>query len=111
MAIPTLITGDDIIVPVPLTKNDATFVISGSATVKARLVSIDHKSAYSAEVTQSSATSGANWGASLVVVKFAPGDTADVTFQGLALLEVQVDDAGVKTTWFGQVVLVKGNIG
>lgn len=109
MTTPTIVTGDDFIVPVQLYKNDLTFAIGGAAVVKARLVSQNHETPLTDEETQSSATSGATWGTSLVVVTLASGLTAGVVPQGDALLEIQVNDSG-KLTWFIPVIIVKGHV-
>lgn len=109
MSIPTLVTGDDVTLPVTLKKNGATFVISTTAVVKARLVSMDHARALSDEVSQSHAVAGADWANSLVIVAL-PGDiTGAISGHGNALLEIQVDYSG-KTTWFIPVSIVQGHI-
>jgi len=109
MATPLIVTGDDISVAVTLKKNDLTFDIPLLSTVTARIVSTNHKEVYSGEVVQSNSTPGADWPNSLVVVEFAPADTNTITYQGKALIEVQVDDNG-KRTWFVTVKLITGQI-
>lgn len=109
MTAPIFITGDDISVPITLTKNGVPFTISNSATVKTRLVTTSRAASLSEDVVQSHLTAGANWGASLVVVVLGSAATAQIAQQGLANLEIQVDDSG-KTTWFVPVTLVKGSI-
>lgn len=106
-----LVTGDDIAIPVTLKVNGATFNIPGTATVKARLVSTDHSAVITGglEAVQSDASPGADWANSLVVVEFAGADTSAITYQGKALIEIQVDDNG-KRTWFVTVKVVTGNI-
>jgi len=109
MAVPTLVTGDDIALPVTLKKKGLTFTINPAATVKARLVSADREAVFTAEIAQSTATSGNDLANSLIVIIFAAADTADITHQGTALLEIQVDDGG-KQTWFVSVRIVRGQI-
>ncbi len=110
MGKPTIVTGDDIAIPVTLKKDGATFAIDAGATIKARLVSSDHKTTYSDEIDQSNVAPGADWDNSLVVVAFGSAETVEITHQGVAALEIQVDDSG-KRTWFVTVNIVKGNIG
>jgi len=109
MSQPKLVTGDDLAIPVTLKKDGVVFAIADTATVKARLVSVDHDAVYCDEIGQSKDTTGADWSNSLVVVVVASTDTVDMTHQGLALLEIQVDDDG-KRTWFVIVNIVTGNI-
>lgn len=106
--IPVLVTGDDISLPVTLKKNGATFAIDSGATVVGQLVSRDRKKTYTEEVSQSNAAP-ADWTNSLVDITFLSVHTADITEQGPALLEIQVDDGG-KRTWFVAVNIVRGNI-
>ncbi len=106
--IPVLVTGDDITLPVTLKKNGATFTIASGATVVGQLVSRDRKETYTVEVSQSNAAP-ADWDNSLVEVTFLSAHTADITEQGAALLEIQVDDGG-KRTWFVAVTIARGNI-
>jgi len=109
MAIPNLVTGDDIQMLVTLLKDGTTFNINAAATVEARLINIDRTQAYMDPVAQSNAASGADWSNSLVTVEFAETDTSDITYQGAALLEVQVDDNG-KSTWFETVNILLDTI-
>jgi len=107
MAIPTFVTGDDIVVPVTLKKNGVVFTINPTATVKAALVGTNHENRLCDDVMQSSAAAGANWAASLVVVSLPSSSTSGITHQGDALLEIQVDDGG-KRTWFVPITIVTG---
>lgn len=107
--VPEIVTGDDLVLPVTLKKDGVTFNIDGAAEVIARLVSTDHNSVYTDEVAQSSAASGADWPNSLVVVEMASSETASVTYQGNALLEIQAPAPG-KRTWFVPVKIIKGQI-
>lgn len=109
MADPTIVTGDDSSLSVTLRKGGVTFNIDTGATVQASLVSLDHQTVYAGPITQSNATPGADWANSLVVVEFASTDTDSITYQGKALMEIQVDDSG-KTTFFASVMIVLGTI-
>jgi len=105
---PKIVTGDDVTLPVTLKKNGATFDMS-SAAVKAAIVSNSRTTKFTGDVAQSSGTSGADWLNSLVVVVFSSTDTA-ISATGPAWIEIQVDDGGLKTTWFVGVELLQGNI-
>jgi len=109
MALPILVSGDDIVMSVTLQKDGSVFNINPGATVEARLISVDHLTEYTAPVGQSNSAPGADWANSLVTVQFAEADTLEVTYQGAALLEIQVDDNG-KSTWFETVQLSLGTI-
>lgn len=113
MTTPMIVSGDDFAVQVQLKRGTPEallpFVISGSAVVKARLVSIDHKTTYTAEVVQESTAPGADWSTSLVVIKFAGSDTSGITYQGKAKIEIQVADPD-KKTWWVDCMIRRGNI-
>ncbi len=109
MSTPILVTGDDIVVPVTLKKNGATFVIGNGAVIKARLVRTEHEVSLCEEVIQSNAAPGTNLALSLVMVTLPSASTAGISYQGSAILEIQVDDSG-KTTWFVPVSIVRGLI-
>ncbi len=61
------------------------------------------------DVAQSSAAPGSAWATSLVVVQLSQAQTASITYQGPARLEIQVDD-GSKTTWWHDCEIKRGNI-
>ena len=109
MSTPVIVTGDAIAIALQLKRNGVNITIDSAATIKAALVSSGHTEDYTAAITQSSATTGADWDTGLVVVAFAPADTVAITYQGTALLELQVDDGGPKT-WFLPVKIVTGRI-
>jgi hypothetical protein len=109
MAMPVLVTGDDTTIPVTLKKNGVTFIIGAEATIKARLVSLDHKTTYTAEVEVDKGETGTDLSKSLVVASFSPTATSAIDYQGKALLEIQVDDGG-KKTWFAAIEIKRGNI-
>lgn len=104
-------TGDPASLAVTLRKAGAVFTISGTATVKAMLISLDHNTTYTGEIAQLSTTDGADWANSLVMV-FIPGtETQGISYQGAALLEVQVSESATDVkTWFVSVTITKGNI-
>lgn len=109
MSIPTLVTGDDFILPVNLTVNGAAHAVNLSATVTAAIVSADHADVLLAAVTQSSGSPGANWATGTVAVVFTPAQTAAILETGTALIEIQVSDT-TKDSWFTPVRIIKGNI-
>lgn len=109
VTIPTVVTGDDISLPVTLKKNGVVFDIPVSTPVVAMLVTRDRKEALTDEVSQVNTTTGADWANSLVVVELSSAKTVDIQEQGRALLEIQVNDGG-KLTWFVSVEIAKGNI-
>jgi hypothetical protein len=104
-----VVTGDQVALPIQLTINGAKAEISASAVAHAALVSIGHHELYTASILQSKDATGAAWSTGLFVVEFDPEDTAAVTFQGRALIEIQVDDGG-PLTWFVPVQIVTGKI-
>ena len=118
MTIPIIVTGDDISFPTVLRKKISgatvytTFVIDASAVLTARLVSSDRESVYTAEIAQVTAETGSDLANSLVIIAFTSAQTIGVTFQGSALLEIQLDDPtpGGKLTWFTPVKIKRGQI-
>ena len=104
-----LVTGDDINIEQTLTKNNATFVINSSATIKASLITRDRATILVAPVTVLESTTGSDWPNSKIIVLFAESLTAQLTNFGPVLLEIQVDDGG-KLTWFVKTELVQGTI-
>jgi hypothetical protein len=107
---PDIVTGDNVALAVTLTKNRAAFVIDPTDTVQAALVSSDHKTAYTEPLDQSDAAPGADWAEGVLIVEIPGTATEDITYQGLALLEIQVTAGGVNTTWFVPVKIIKGQI-
>jgi len=104
-----IVTGDDIAIPVTLTKDGKLFSIASNAVVKAALVGADHSAILAGPVTLSNTATGANWPASLVVVEIPGTLTAAITAFKPALLEIQVNDGG-PLTWFAEVRIIKGLI-
>lgn len=109
MTTPLLTTGDDFTLPLILKKNALAFAINPAADVKARIVSADRTQLFCDPVAQVSTVPGADWANSLVVVSL-PAAAASLQFQGIALLEIQVND-GTKITWFVPIKIVRGSIG
>jgi hypothetical protein len=108
---PDIVTGDNVALAVTLKRDGAVFAIDALDTVQAALVSTDHKTAYTAEpISQSDAAPGADWDESLVIVEIPGTATEAITYQGLALLEIQITAGGVNTTFFVPVKIIKGLI-
>lgn len=109
---PSIVTGDDIDMTISLQDADGAAVnVSAATEVKVALVNTGHTSALAGPYTATSATSGASWATGVVVVRVPSADSALVT-SAVALVEVQVVLAGVKTTYFGTaaVSIVRGVI-
>lgn len=104
-----IITGDDVLLCVTLKKSGATFVIDPGATVKASLISMDHRTVLVGPVTQSNAAVGADWSNSVVVIEMGSALTAGLNYSGEIKLEIQVDD-DIKLTWFFTINLLQGTI-
>ena len=106
-----IVTGDDVDIPVTLTKGSAktTFTINPVAAVKAAIVSLNRATKIIDTVTCLEAATGADWANSLVIVSFTSTETAAATAIGEAYLEIQVEDGG-KLTWFGKVDIIKGSV-
>ena len=105
----TLVTGDDVAVPVKLKKDGLTFNIPLTATIQAAIVSADHSQTLAGPVAVLSSAAGSDWANSLVVAKFTSAQTDGILEYKPALLEVEVNDNG-RQTWFGDVRIVKGQI-
>ena len=106
-----IVTGDDVDIPVTLTKGKAkaVFSIDAGATVKAALVSLSRETILIPAVVCDFNATGADWANSLVIVPFSSAETAALIDYGKAYLEVQVDDGG-KLTWFDDIDIIKGSI-
>ncbi len=115
MTTPIIVTGDDITFPTILRKKVSgaavytTFVIDPGATIVARLVATEKESVYTPEIAQVTVQAGVDLANSLIIIIFTSAQTIDITFQGSALLEIQVDDGG-KLTWFTPVKINRGQI-
>lgn len=104
-----LVIGDDASIGIILKRNKATFNIDSGATVKGQVTSMDHKYVYTSELTALSTDTGADWPNSLVVFPISSTVTSLITYTGMALVEIQVDDGG-KTTFFAELEIIKGAI-
>ena len=104
-----IVTGDDVSLPTTLKKDNATFTIAPSATVKASIVSKDRSTILIPAATVLEATTGSDWANSLIIVQFTSAETNAVTDYTIADLEIQVDDSG-KLTWFTSVEIQRGTI-
>lgn len=103
-------TGDYAEIPFRMKKSGATFVIGGSAVVKAVLTNKDRQTIISPEVTVNLSADGTDLTNSLVIVEFTEAETAAITQLGEALLEVQVADPDKPKTWTASILVRQGNI-
>ena len=109
--IPTLVTGDDTIIPVQITRDSVNEVISVSATVQASIITKNKKIILIAPVPVLESETGSVWASGFLVVKFTSAQTGAIPISnmGAAYLEIQVDDGGI-TTWFTSIKIVQGTI-
>ena len=92
------------------TAESETFVIAADANVQAVLVSGDHSTALTAPFSLRPDAPGADWANSLVVVEIPGTATSEITYQGLAKVEIQVEESGYQTPWFDTVRIVTGHL-
>ncbi|MGZ8172938.1 MAG: hypothetical protein ACXWT0_03965 [Methylobacter sp.] len=104
-----IVTGDDTEIEITLKIGDSVFEISDAAIVKAAIVNKFHTSILAGPITVSRLEVGSDWSKSLIVLKI-PGRSTAVKITTPAKLEVQVNDAGKKITWFADVTLIQGLI-
>jgi len=102
-------TGDDAAIPVTCKKDGATFVVSGSAVVKAVLTGMDRQTVISPEVTIDKGATGTDLANSKLIVEFTEVQTALISEIGAAYLELQIADP-LKSTWSKEVLVRNGNI-
>lgn len=102
----TIYTGDEVRQAVTLKKDGAVFAIDSSATVEAMFIYADETT--SATYTVLEATTGSDWANSLVVVSLTSAESA-LLKEGIATLEIQVDDGG-ELTWQQKITITKGYI-
>lgn len=102
-------TGDYVDVPFQAKKNGATFVISGTAVIKAVLTNKDRQTLISPEVNVNLLAPGTDLLNSLVIVEFTEVESAAITELGECYLEVQIADPKPKT-WTSRVTVRNGNI-
>jgi hypothetical protein len=104
-----VVVGDDVSIPVTLTKDDSTFTIDECAVVKAAIVSLDRTSVLAGPVTLDHSHAGSEWAQSKVMANIESAYTSLITTTGAAYLEIQVNDGG-KLTWFTPINVVNGLI-
>ena len=98
----TVTRSDDINLTVTL-QEDGSFKNITGAEVKASIVSKDGTQSY-ATATQSAATPGANYALGVVVVLIPAASTTTLP-AGPVTLEIQVDVASEKLTWYDDSLL------
>ena len=114
-----IVTGDGARLYFQLYIDGAKLFVPQTATVKVRLISMDHGTPYSAEVIQGPEVAGADWATGLIAVVLSEELTDEVLLvddidwgrgRVRAKMEIQIDD-GAKETWFDTLAIMKGNIG
>lgn len=98
------VSGDDIAVQLPLTRNNESFVIAPGADMSAVLVFSD--GTLSDSVTISESATGTNLDESTVVAEFGAAATADWEPDEQAELQVRVDGL----TWYFPVKVKRGHV-
>ena len=111
-----IVMGNDFELGVQLTKNHKPFVIGPYVVIKATVVSPDHNNRYFDAVNVSPATPGTDYSQSLIIVKFSAADTAAISRQGPAKIEIGIteptDPVSIRhPSWFVDVRVVKGQVG
>jgi hypothetical protein len=124
MSIGTLTTGDDSIIPVQLSKGGSPFVINGTATIQASVVTSDKETILIAAtpVLEDVGSLGTDdWLNSLIEVRFTQAQTEALNGTSIdnldsktVELEIEVDESATtglgKLTWFVKIKLIKGTI-
>lgn len=105
----TLVTGDEGLTKIQLTKEGSPFSINTSATVKVGIVTADHKELLSSVVTCLHTSPECDWSTSLISFSFLNAATQNIIITKPAMLELEVDDGG-KLTWFIPIKLLKGQL-
>ncbi len=111
MDIPKIITGTDRQLTATWIIGETVTPISVSGAVRFRLVSRDKQTPHTAILTADRNHPDADWPNGEIVLIFPATETVGVTVQGLAEVELQVDDNNEKLGTFFTVNVVKGNIG
>ncbi len=111
MDTPKIITGTDRQLTATWQIGNTTTPISDSGVVRFRLVSRDKNTTYTNILTANKDHPDADWSAGTIILIFPAAATVDIATQGLASVELQVDDGGEKLGTFFAVNIVKGNIG
>lgn len=105
-----IVTGYDAVIPIQLTKSGQAFNIDSGASVKAALISTDRNTVFISAVTVNSNEQGSDWSTSLIIPKFTAAQTSELNEFDDALIEISVDDGGVRIPFFSEALIVKGNI-
>ena len=111
MGIPKIVTGSDRFIKATWKVAGVVTPIPDTATVRAILVSKDNTEKYTAVLTISKDTDGADWPNGIIMLVIPATETSAITYQGHAQIEMQVDNGTSKTPGFFPVQIVKGNIG
>ena len=110
-----IVIGNDFELGVALTKNHKPFAVDFQSVIKATVVSPDHVTRYFDAAIVSPATPGTDLSQSLIIVRFTKAQTAAITRQGPALIEIELtEDEGLgfkHPSWFVKVQVVKGQVG
>ena len=104
-----IVMGDDADIIVDLAKDRAAFDIPLTATIRAALVTTDHKTVLIPDVAVSNSHPDGDWSIAQIVVPFPEAATSLIPYEGVALIEIQVNDDG-KLTFFTDIQVVRGNI-
>ena len=105
-----IITGDDNYIKVTLTKSGSTFNIGQGSVIKASIIDKNHQKILAGPITMSRLEAGADWANSLVVIRIPAKSMLLTQSSSQAILEIKVNDANVKSTWFSNVNVVRGTI-
>ena len=105
----TVVTGDDLNLPITLKKNSETFEIASGATITAALVSANRfPKKLGTAVTVDKDVVGTDLTASKIILQFNAAETATWP-EGDWRFEIEVDDGG-KLSWFYPVTVLKGSV-
>lgn len=111
MITPKIITGTDRQLTATWKIGDIVTPISTDGVVRFRLVSSDKETTYTDVLTADKDHADADWSNGKIILIFPSAATVAIAVQGLAQVELQVDDGGEKLGAFFSVNIVKGNIG
>jgi hypothetical protein len=91
--------GDTPLIAISLLKDEATFVIDNGADVKATLINkTTDVVAFGTPITLVNTTPGSDWPNSKVILPLTAIQTAGLS-PGAYVIEVQITESGVITTW------------
>lgn len=111
MKIPKIVTGSDCRVEATWRVGGVITPIPDTATVQFILISTDKQTKHTEVLPTTSAEPGADWPAGVAMLLFPAAATTDITYQGVAAVQMQVDaGAGNRPSGFFTVNIVKGNI-